>query len=82
MNFVVQSAAGPIQLSNPRRLANGRLEFQVSGRAGDTYVVEGSTTLSQGSWGTVTTVVASTTTVTITADEPVQTVRFYRIRKQ
>ena len=82
VNFIVQSAAGPIQLSNPRRLANGRLEFQVSGRTGDTYVVEGSTTMSQGSWGTITTVVAATPTVTITADEPVQTVRFYRIRKQ
>jgi hypothetical protein len=81
VHFVVQSAAGPIQLSNPTRLADGRLEFQVSGRAGDTYVVEGSSTLAPGSWSLVTSMVAPSATFTLTANEPVQTLRFYRLRK-
>ncbi|MGZ8938065.1 MAG: carboxypeptidase regulatory-like domain-containing protein, partial [Limisphaerales bacterium] len=81
VNFVVPTA-GPIQLNNPRRLGDGRLEFQVSGSAGTTYIVEGSTTLLPGSWNAVTTVVAAGATITITATEPVQTARFYRIRKQ
>lgn len=80
VNFMVRRA-GPVQLSDMRRLTDGRFEFQVSGRVGDIYVVEGSSTLSVNGWIDVTTQVATSGLFTITIDEGPQAYRFYRLRK-
>lgn len=72
---------GPIGLNNARRLSDGRFQFEVSGRAGDTYVVEGSSTLAPNGWSDVSMQVATSGLFTITINEPAQTHRFYRLRK-
>ena len=80
VNFTVRRP-GPIQLGNVRQQSDGRFEFEVSGRAGDTYVVEGSSTMGPNGWSDVTTQVVSSAIYTITINEPAQAHRFYRLRK-
>ena len=80
VNFTARRP-GPIGLSNARRFSDGRFQFEVSGRVGDIYVVEGSSTLAPNGWSDVSTQVATTGLFTITVNEAAQAHRFYRLRK-